>query len=149
MPYFCDAAEQLQRYDFFDAAAHSFTSAAAGERFERFVPADDAPGVVFNHDTDIDRLDDVLAEVLETLILAGLLLKGPIQTRIFDRDADIVRYRLEQLEIFARQIIAILRTSERKVCDHPIFDPAWNEVVQIMDIRLKKEVRTLGRGLQK
>ena len=102
MSYFGEPADQLQRDDFFDAAAYGLASAAAGKRFESFVPANDASGIVFDHHSDIDRLDNVLAEVLQALIFACLLLEGAIQARILDRDSDVVGYRLQQFEVFAR-----------------------------------------------
>src|SRR5262249_25572790 len=122
--------------------------ASTGECFERFVPTNNPTRIVLDHDTNIDRFDNVLAEVLQALVFTGLLLERAIQTRIFDRDSDIIGHRLQQLQILARQVVDVLSPSKREISDHTILDPARNKVVQIMQLRFKEEIWPLGRGFQ-
>src|SRR5262249_42577351 len=127
---------------------YRLAAASARKRFQGFVPADNTPGVIFHHDTNIDRFDDVLAEVLQALIFTRLLLEGPIQPGILDRDSNIVGDGFQQFEIFARQIISVLGSAKSDVCDYAVLDPARNEVVQIMQFCFEENVGALGGGFQ-
>src|SRR6201981_336578 len=54
----------------------------------------------------IDRLDDVLVEVFESLVLRNLLFKRSIQTSILDGDGKIASQSFHEFHIFAGEEIA-------------------------------------------
>ena len=135
----------MRRNDLFGFAAERLVAAPAGQRFQSAVPADDPSFDVFDHHADVDRFNDVFAEILQALIFRRLLLERTVQARILERDADVIRHRFQQLQVFARQVIAVLRSSQPDVRDHAILHPARNEVVQVVKIILEKDVRPVRR----
>ena len=68
-----------------------------------------------------------------------------IQPGIFQRDADVIGYRLQQLQIFAREIVSVSSSAQTDIGDNTILDAAGNEVVQIVYIGLEENVRAIGR----
>jgi hypothetical protein len=65
------------------------------------VPAFDAVIQIGGQDSDVDGLDDVLAEVLEAFVLVDLALQRTIQARVFDSNADVPGERAQKLDIIA------------------------------------------------
>ena len=81
--------------------AERLVAAQAGQRFQSAVPADDPSFDIFDNDTDVDRFNDVLAEILQALIFGRLLLQRTVQPRVLERNTDVIRHRFQQVEVFS------------------------------------------------
>ena len=69
------------------AAAHRSLPRDAGQPFDLRVPALDTIIQIRRQNADVDRFDDVLAELLQPLVLFHLALQRTVQPRVLDRDA--------------------------------------------------------------
>src|SRR5687767_8329766 len=118
----------VRRNNIFNSPSYNLVSLTTSKGLQRLVPTHDATRIVLYDDSDVDRLNNVLAEILKTLKILGLLLKRMVETRIFNRNSDIIRHRFQNLEILARQVVTILRPSQREIGDNPVFDATRNEV---------------------
>src|SRR5438067_6123938 len=76
----------------------------------------------------IDRLDDVLVEVFEPLVLRDLLFKRSIQTSILDGDSQIARQSFYEFHIFAGEEIAFNGLAESEDRDDGFLRAARNEI---------------------
>src|SRR5262249_61481258 len=57
----------------FGLVSQCFEPAAACQRFQSSVPTDDPPFHILDHDSYIDGLDNIFAEILQAFIFRGLL----------------------------------------------------------------------------
>ena len=101
------------------------------------VPALDPVVEVDGEDADVDRLDDVLVELLQALELGDLLLEPPVELRVLDGDADVAGQRFEQLHVFAGEEVAVVGAAQANHGDRAraaalaIGDAAGKVVVQV------------------
>src|SRR3954447_8071069 len=77
------------------------------ELFDLGVPALDPVLQVHRQYTDINGFDDVLAELLQALVLFHLPLQGTVQRGVLDGDSDVSRQRDQQLDVDAREVVAV------------------------------------------
>src|SRR5947209_1831264 len=131
--------------DLLDTPSQCFKALPSGESFQRAVPSDNPSLNILYDDTDADGFNNVFAEVLQAFVFERLMFERPVKPRIFQSDSDVVRYRVQQLAVFARQIIAVLGSAETDITDHMIFDAARDEIIQIVQVRLKEVIRTARR----
>jgi hypothetical protein len=80
----------MVRNNVFSTLSECFTPALSGEIFQGVVPADDSSIHVFDHDADIDGLDNIFAEILQVVILRSLLLERFVEKRILQSDANVI-----------------------------------------------------------
>ena len=79
----------------------------------------------------LQRFDDIFAEILQALDLRGLLLERLIEPRVFDGDGHVAGDRGEQLEVFAREVIAVDRLAQAEHGDRAVAEAAGDEIVQV------------------
>src|SRR5579884_197248 len=134
---------------------HGLVARNAVHQLELRVPALDPVFQVHGQDSDVNRLDDVFAEILQSLVLIHLLLERLVQPRVFDGNAQITDHRLEKLQILASQKLVVVRSSQPKeghrfpargageviskieICDRA---PHWRRVVQSPARALEKQI---------
>ncbi len=78
----------------------------------------------------LQRLDDVLAEVLQPLDLQRLLLERLIEPRVLDGHGHITGDGEEQFQVLARKKIAVDRLAQSQDGDRAVAESAGNEVIQ-------------------
>src|SRR5207249_1974297 len=149
MAVLVEPLQKMCRDNLFRPALQHLSTAAAGERFQRPVPAHDLPFNIFDDHSHINGFDNIFAEVFQALVFRCLLFEGPVETRVFQRDADVIGNRLEKLQVLACQIIAVMRAPQPDIGNHSIFGATRYEVVQIVDVRLEKIYRRAGTGGKK
>src|SRR5262249_18742220 len=98
---------------------------------------------------DIDRFNDVFAKIFKILVFGGLLFQRTVQESILQRDTDVIRDGLEEFDVFTRQIVAITRTTQSKVCNNPVLCAARDEVMQTLDLGFEEDWRLCPGMLQK
>ena len=86
--------------------ADRFGSTQRIHRLHLRVPALHAIVQVDCQDSHVDRLDDVLVELLQPLKLADLLLEPCIEQRILQRDPNVAGQRFQQFHILAGEKIS-------------------------------------------
>ena len=86
--------------------AEGFGAAEGVHGLHLRVPAFDAVVEVDGEDADVDGLDDVLVELLESLELADFFFEAGVEAGVLQGDADVAGQRLEQLDIFAGEEVA-------------------------------------------
>src|ERR1700733_14632146 len=64
------------------------------------IPTLDAIVEIYSEDPDVDRLDNILVELLKALELGNLLLQPSVKLCVLNGDADIAGERLQQLHVF-------------------------------------------------
>ena len=79
----------------------------------------------------MQRLDDVLVEVLEALILGRALFERAIQAGVLESDGEVARYRFHQREIFGRQILPRLVQPQTNPGDRAALHPARHVIVKV------------------
>ena len=93
--------------------------ADAGQPLDLRVPAFHAVVETGRQYADVDRFDDVFAELLQPLVFVGFALQRTVEPRIFDRDRNVVRQRHQQFDIVARQEIAFGGPAHAEIRDRP------------------------------
>src|SRR6185503_6914361 len=66
------------------------------------------------------------------------------QAGVFQSDADVVRHRFDQIQVFAVEIVSLESLSQRDVRDNPILHSARNEVVEAQLSQLEKQIGLFG-----
>ena len=110
---------------------HSRFARGPGQPLDLRVPALHTIVQIRRQNPDVDGLDDVLAELLQPLVLLHLVLQRTVQPRVFNRDADISRQRGQQLHVVARKEIALVGAAQPQVRDGAPADCAREVVGQI------------------
>src|SRR5438477_11835758 len=95
MPVLTEPPQKMCGDNLFGLVSQCFEPAAARQRFQSSVPADDPPFHIFDNDSYTDGFDNIFAEILQTLIFRGLLLVLAVEPRVSEPDADIIRNGLE------------------------------------------------------
>ena len=99
--------------------------------FHLRVPALDPLFQIDGENADVDRLDDILVELLQPLILGYLLFQAGVQARVLDGDADIAGQGFQQLHVFAGEEVSMGRASQPDHGDRLLLQAAGEIVVQI------------------
>src|SRR5205807_6784506 len=97
----------------------------------------------------VDRLDDILVELLQAFELRNLLLQSPIELRVLNGDADISGQRFQKFHVFAREEVAVISAAQANHSDGSgsaalaIGNPAGKVIVQVessraVTLRLRK-----------
>ncbi len=107
-----DRVHKLRRKHGAQRLADRFSAAQRIHSFHLRVPALDPIVQVDGKDSHVDRLDDVLVELLQPLELADLLLQPRIETRVLQSDADVAGQRFQQFHVFARKKVSADRSSQ-------------------------------------
>ena len=79
----------------------------AGELLDLRIPALHAIFQVGRQNSHVDRLDDVLAEFLQPLVLLHLALQRTVERGVFDGDGDVAGQRDQQFHVHAGEVIAV------------------------------------------
>src|SRR5208282_3063820 len=95
------------------------------------IPALDAILHIESHHANVDGFDDVLVEILQTLVLGGFLLQGGIKLAILDRDAEISAQGFKQLHVFAGEEIALRGLAKAQHSDGFLLGVARDVVIQV------------------
>ena len=80
---------------------------------------------------DVDRFDDVLAELLQPLVLFHLALQRAVERGVLDRDAHVAAKRQQQFHVHAREKIAVFGPAHAQEGDRPAADRAGQVIRQI------------------
>ena len=88
--------------------------------FELRIPGFDAILEIDRDNADVQRFDDIFAEIFQTFDLQGFLLEGLVQPGVFDRDRDVSGDCVQKLEVLAGEIIAIYGLAQAQI--QPRFD---------------------------
>jgi hypothetical protein len=105
------------------------------------VPALDTVFEIDGKDADVNRLDDVLVELLEPLEFADLLFEPLIELGVLNGDSDVAGERFQQFHILAGEKIAVVGAAQSDDGDSTrprafaVGDSARKVVVQIQIAR--------------
>src|SRR5215213_4964337 len=120
---------KILREQFLHEAADSRVATKIEHVFKGRVQAGDASIQIDGQQTDVDRFNDRLVELLEKLQLAGTLLLIFVEQAVFDRDGDVSRDSAQNLNVFGRKQRAIYRTAETNHRNHPSTNNTGNKIV--------------------
>src|SRR5579859_1303189 len=111
--------------------AHSILTLHIKELLHASVPGfDHAPKVNGQH-TDVQRFDDILAEILKPRDFEGFLLERRIQLGIVERDGHVAGDGLHQFDVVAGEEIAIYSLAQAEDGDGVLANAAGDKVVQV------------------
>ena len=113
-----------------------------GQLLELRVPTLHAVVQVRRQDAHVDRLHNILAELLEPLVLFDFALQRAVEARVLDGDADIAGQREQKFHVHAGEKIPVLRAAHPKECDRAAAHRA-RQVVSEIEIG---DGLPLGRG---
>ena len=116
---------------FRQSAAYRIGAPDAAQPLHLRIPAFDPVVETRRENADVNRLDDVLAEFLQALILVHFLFERPVEIGVFGGDADIIRQCLQQFDVVARKKLALLRAADAEESDGPAANRAGQVVVEI------------------
>src|SRR5215469_12402045 len=151
-----ELGDEFDREDLGERTAESVGARRGEHDFHLRIPAFDAILKIDCKDTDVDRLHDVLVEVVEALELEDLALEAAVKLGILDRNADVAGERLEQHHVFAGKEVTLDGATEsenRDRCRTGAFVPrraAGNVIVQIergcrLTLRFRQTQQRIGR----
>ena len=99
--------------------------------FHLRVPALDALFQVDGKDADIDRLDDILVELLQPLVLGDLLLQAGVEASILNGDTDVAGHGFQQLHVLAGEEVSMRGAPQPDDGDGLLLQAAGKVVVEI------------------
>ena len=138
MPETCSAVRARSRFRSPDRRQNFFESSSErlGPRQSRAAlrAADSSDSIavleVGREHADLERLDDIFAEILQPLDLQRLLLERLIEPRVLDRNRQVTGDRRKQFQVVAREVIAVDRLSQAQQRHRAVAEAAGDEIVQ-------------------
>src|ERR1700740_3210514 len=121
--------DQIRRQNFLQALANRVLPKNPEQTFKLRIPGFYSVFEINREHSDVERLDDILAEILEALDLHGLLFERLIKARILNGDRDVAGDRREKLKVIARKIVAINRLAKAEHRDSTLAKAARDEVI--------------------
>ena len=112
-------------------AAQRFGARNSQEVLELRVPGLDAIFEIDCDDPDLQRFDDILAEIFQAFDLHGFLLERVIEASVFDGDGDVSGDGEKQFEVVAREVVAVHGLTQSEDCDGAFAETAGDEIVQV------------------
>ena len=106
LPNAVELLHERGREDFAQRPCQRLPARQRIHHFHLRVPGLDAVGQIDRQHADVDRLDDILVEVLQPLVFGDFLFQRCVQPSILDGDTHVAGQRFQQLDVFAGQEIA-------------------------------------------
>ena len=113
--------------DVTQGAADCLRSGHAVEALERPVPPDDPLGSIEYDQPVVERFQDVLVELAQTIEFLGLQMQLAVEPAVLDRRRRLARNRGQQREILAVERLVRVLPAKREHGDRAIFEDARNE----------------------
>ena len=126
-----DFRDEVRGEQLGESAAESLASRDIEQSLELRIPGFQAILAIHGEDADVERFDDVLAEVFETLDLRGLLLERLVEPGVFNGDGQVAGNGVEQFEVVARKEIAVHGLAQGEDGDDAVVEAAGEKIIQI------------------
>src|ERR1700747_1162251 len=121
--------DQIRRQNFLQALATRVLPKNPEQPFKLRIPGFDSVFEINREHSDVERLDDILAEILEALDLHGLLFERLIKARILKDVRDVAANSREKLKVIARKIVSVNRLAKAEHRDSTLAEAARDEVI--------------------
>ncbi len=131
LPHAVELLDEGRRKNLAQRASDHLPAWLGIHHFHLGVPRLDAILQIDGQHADVNGLDDVFVEILEALVLAHLLFERCVQARVLDRDGNVARESLQQLDVFAREEIAFHGLAKAEKGDGLLPGVAWDVIIQI------------------
>src|SRR5438445_4663172 len=126
-----DLAHQLLGQEGAEPSANGFLARHAKKLFHAGVPGFDDAVQVHRQYADVQRFNDVFAEILEAGDLQRFLLEGTVKLRVVQRHRHVAGDRFHQFDVIAGEEVAVNRLAEAQNGDGVFADAAGDEIIQI------------------
>src|SRR5579862_2147705 len=115
----------------FQILADGFDARNANEVFDLRIPGFDAAFEIDGEDADVQRFNNVFAEIFQALDLNGFLFQRTVKLRIIQRDSHVTGNGEQKFHVVRRQEIAVNSFAEAEHGDGAFANAAGNVIVQI------------------
>src|SRR6266404_918161 len=126
-----DFAHQLLGQEGTEPSANGLLARHAEKLFHAGVPGFDNAVQVHRQYADVQRFNDVFAEILETGDLQRFLLEGTVKLRVVQRHRHVAGDRFHQFDVIAGEEVPVNRLTEAQNGDGVFADAAGDEIIQI------------------
>src|SRR6266852_2220769 len=126
-----DLARQLLGQEGTELPANGLLARHAEKLFHAGVPGLDNTVQIHRQHADVQRFNDVFAEILEAGDLQRFLLEGTVKLRVVQRHGYVAGDRFHQFDVIAGEEVAVNRLAEAQNGDGVFADAAGDEIIQI------------------
>ena len=111
---------QIGRKHVLELAADGFVARHADQPLKLRIPGFHRAAEIHGQHADVQRFDDIFREILEPLDLRRFLFQGGVELGIVERDGQIAGDGEQQLDVLARQKVAVDRFPESQHGDRVV-----------------------------